>query len=179
MNIKKIYWLVFFAMIGVYALMLFWSLPKIIADDGIMLFDLRPKGYSFEEAQQILNSLSPQAIEFYKNIQASILDMIFPALLFLTLALAYWLLAPTNWGRWRFLILLFALPGTIFDYLENFTIIKMLDLGAQNINADIVKYASTYTIYKSASVTLSLFVLLALIGIFAYQKYRAKNNNIY
>ncbi|MCF6344227.1 MAG: hypothetical protein L3J15_06080 [Devosiaceae bacterium] len=176
MNIKKIYWLIFSATIGIYAIMLFWSLPKIMAASGGLLpFDLRPKGYSFADAQQMLNALSVEGTEFYMNIQAGMLDMIFPALLFLTLALAYWLLMPEKWGKWRFLATLVALPGSVFDYLENFSIIKMLELGADNITVQNVICASTNSSYKSIFVTISLVLLLALIALWFVRKYQSKN----
>ena len=175
MNIKKLFWLLFAATIGIYATMLFWSLPKIMADGADLLpFDLRPQGYSFEQAQILLSALSAESALFYKNIQAGILDMIFPSLLFLTLALAYWLLAPAKWGNWRFLLLLVALPGTIFDYLENFSIINMLSLGAKNITAETVQCASTNTIIKSYSVTISLILLIILIIYWSIRKFKTK-----
>ncbi len=175
MNIKNTYWILFAATIIIYAIMLFWSLPNILADsNGLLPFDLRPRGYSFSDAQQLLNALSSEGTAFYKNIQTGMLDMAFPALLLFTLATAFWLLAPASWGKWRYVLILAALPGTIFDYLENFSIINMLSLGANNITPQIVELASANSTYKSISITMSLSLLLILIVLWAWRKYNIR-----
>ncbi len=177
MNIKKLYWLSFFLTVIIYAIMLFWSLPIIVGQSGGLLpFDLRVNGYSLTEAKNMLNALSPEAIEFYKNIQAGLLDMIFPALLFLTISLAYWLLAPSSLGNWRFILIIIALVAMIFDYLENFTIINMLGLGAGNINDKIVNMANFFTLSKLIAVSLSLLIILLLLVYRIIMQIGGKNN---
>ena len=55
------------------------------------------------------------------------LDIAYPALLAATLVMAILLLSPAGLGRWRWLLAATALPGMVFDYLENASVAAMLD----------------------------------------------------
>ena len=66
----------FAATIGLYLVMLLWSLPKIAAEaGGLTPFDMRPGGYSLAEARAFLAALSPEGTAFYLGVQHR-LDMV-------------------------------------------------------------------------------------------------------
>ena len=76
---KRTFWLTFAATIVVYAIMVVWSLPTITASaDGQVPFDLRPLGYSYDEARAFLLALSDEGRHFYTAVQHR-LDHIYPA----------------------------------------------------------------------------------------------------
>ena len=55
MSLKRAFWVVFAAMVLVYCAMVLWSLPIIMKDaNGLMPFDLRPGGYTTEDARAFL-----------------------------------------------------------------------------------------------------------------------------
>ena len=71
--------------LGVYATMLFWSIPVLNQDaGGLAIFVMRPGGYSFEDARAILTGLSPEGVAFYKTVQHR-LDALYPVLLAATI----------------------------------------------------------------------------------------------
>jgi hypothetical protein len=155
------FWLVVLIALGIYVTMLAWSLPKIVIDaDGLMPFDMRPGGYTLEEAQAFLAALSHEGNAFYRNVQ-QMLDMAFPAFEALAVGWAIYLLAP--FAKWRWLLALSAVPGMLFDYLENSQVETMLKAGADGLTAEMVKTASFYTEIKSTFVSLSLMVLVVMI----------------
>ena len=171
-KLKVLFWAIFALTMGIYATMLLWSLPFLMADTGgLPPFDLRPTGYSFDDAVAMLSALSAEGTTFYRDIQLNMLDMAFPGLLAITLFLAFWLLTPASWGNSRWLLLLVALLGTIFDYLENFAIKTMLALGPNFVTPEIVANASSHSVSKASFVTASMILLLVLLGYWAWRKF--------
>jgi len=151
--------------------MLFYSLPIINGhSNGLLPFDLRPSGYDFDEAKIFLNALSVEGVDFYQNVQLK-LDTAYPALMAISLILAYWILSPIKWGIWRFVIFPFAIIAAIFDYLENAYICKMLQLGADAITPEIVQTASGFSSNKALFVAISSTILLFLIGLWGWRKF--------
>ena len=95
------FWLLFAVTLAVYATMLVWTLPAITAAaGGLAPFDMRPSGYSFDEAKAFLTALSPDGKALYLDAQHK-LDAAYPALLAATLFFAIAALAPKSWGNWR------------------------------------------------------------------------------
>ena len=163
MSINKTYWLVVIATFAVYVTMVVWSLPVISSDaNDLMPFDMRPTGYTFAEAQAFLIALSADGTAFYQNIQHK-LDMAFPLLEALSVGWGMFLLAPESWRGGRWLLAAAAVPGMIFDYLENANVAVILRAGAENLTREMVDLASFYTILKSTFVTISLVILLVMI----------------
>ncbi len=160
---------------GIYIAMVAWSLPKIAADaNGLLPFDVRLGGYSFSEARAFLAALSADGNAFYRNVQ-QILDKVFPALEALSVGWAIYLLTPQTWGFIRFALACYAIPGMIFDYLENAQVTIMLQTGAADLTKDLTGLASYYTQMKSIFVTLSFVVLLVMIVFWFFRHWRAKN----
>jgi len=131
-------------------------------------FDLRPAGYGVAEAQAFLATLSPEGRGFYLDGQHRV-DSVCPALLAATIGFALYLLAPGHgsnegpgWLRWALALL--AVPGSVFDHLENHAVAAMLRAGAGGISAPLAATASLRTVLKSGFSTLMMLALLALIG---------------
>ena len=171
----KLYWLLVVATLAVYFAMVLWSLPAVsLAAGGLMPFDMRPSGYSFDEALAFVIAITPEGSSFYQNTQ-QLLDTTYPAMLATVLAIALWNLArrfPT-WMRW----LLVALPvvGSLADYLENAAVSRMLDAGASGLTADMVSAASRWTLIKSGMTGVGMLVLLGLlIGLAARKLFKGK-----
>lgn len=160
-NIKIVFWLIFAVTTGIYLTMLSWSLPMITnAAGGLTPFDMRPSGYSFEEAKAFLTALPADMTTFYRETQIGVLDTYYPALLALTLFLAIGLLAPKKLKFWGWVLALIAIPSAVFDYMENTNINLMLFLGPDNINMEIVARASARSVAKATFSTLAMSIVL-------------------
>ncbi len=124
------FWILFAITAALYIVMIAWSLPEVSkAAGGLAPFDIRPHGYSLEEAKAFVAALSPDGKAFYLDVQER-LDLFYPALLSATLFFAIYLLVPAGWGAWRWVLALAAIPSAVFDYLENHAVAAMLGLGA-------------------------------------------------
>ena len=155
---RLMFWAIFAAMTGVYLAMVFWSLPAITAGAGGLLpFDLRATGYSFDQARAFLAATSDETRAFYLNVQQG-LDMAFPALMAVTLVMAFRFLFR---GAVRLVLSSLAVLAAGLDYLENAAVAVMLRAGADGLNEAMVAAASRWTVLKSAIVTLVLIALLA------------------
>ena len=164
-------WILFAVTLTVYGVIVGWSLPVIShAAGGLTPFDLRPTGYSFEEAKAFLTALSADGQAFYLGVQQK-LDALYPALIGATLFFAIYLLAPARLGYWRWVLALMAIPGTVFDYLENAAVAGMLNLGPDQLTPDVVVAASRWTVGKSAASTVASVVLLILLIWWAVRRF--------
>ncbi len=171
---RRAFWLLFAVTLAVYATMLVWTLPAIsAAAGGLAPFDLRPSGYSFEEAKAFLAALSPEGTALYRDVQHR-LDTAYPALLAATLFFAIAALTPTGWGRWRWVLALTAIPGALFDYLENAAVAVMLDAGADRLTPEMVATASRWTAWKATATTVAMTLLLVLLAAWGWRKLTAK-----
>jgi len=162
------FWLLVAATLGIYLAMVTWSLPRI-ADEagGLPPFDLRPTGYTFEEARAFLVALTPQGGEFYRTTQHA-LDLLFPGLLAATLYWAIVILLPARLGGWRFVLAVPVLLTAYFDWSENAAVDGLLTAGAQAITPEAVAAGSRLSIAKAASSTIAY---LALIGLLVWHGY--------
>jgi len=175
MIVRRIaFWLLFAATLAVYAAMLAWTLPEITAAaGGLAPFDLRPSGYSFGEAKAFLAALSPEGKTLYLGAQHT-LDAAYPGLLAATLYFAIAALAPAGWGRWRWAAALVAVPGALFDYLENGAVTVMLNAGADGLTPDVVATADRWSVYKSWATTFAMSLFLVLLAASAWRLMAAK-----
>ena len=109
----------------------------------------------------------PEGIDFYLSVQHT-LDSIYPALLAATTFFAIVLIAPRRWGIWRFVIALIAVPGAVFDYLENAAVSAMIAAGPSGITEADVATASLWTALKGGFTTVSFVVLLVLLAMWVF-----------
>lgn len=160
---KKLYWALFAATMIVYGAMLLWSLPNVSTQAaGLIPFDLRPGGYSFEDAQTFVTALTPEGAAFYLGTQ-HLLDLFYPAMIGLVVLFALWHLSAT-WPTWLRLVLA-AVPilSAVFDYLENNAVTKMVTAGPDGLTADLVASASQWTLLKSGFSTVGMTAVVALL----------------
>jgi hypothetical protein len=157
------YFLLFTATVGIYLVMLTWSLPILsAAAGGLAPFDMRPFGYDLEGAREFLGAIGPSGTRFYLSIQQRI-DSIYPALMALTLGIGFLYLGRGLPAWLRVALVAVALGGAVFDYLENGAVAQMLRAGAEGVTAETAATASRWTVLKSAAdaIAMTAFVLLA------------------
>jgi len=164
------FWTAFIVTMALYAAIVGWSAPYIAAQaGGALIFDLRPMGYSFTEAEAFLQALTPEGASFYRAIQLR-LDLLYPVLLAATICWALlWLMPP--W-KGRALVLLAPILAMVFDYAENVFIHRMLLVGAEGLTPELVSRASLFSQLKAAFSTVSFLLLLAVITVWAYRRFR-------
>ena len=146
----------------IYALMLMYSLPLVSSyAPELVLFDMSPMGYSYNQAIELLISLGVDGRNSYLFVQLP-LDFIYPGLFSVSYALLItWMLKQYLPKHSKLFLIAFVpfLAGG-FDYLENISIITMLKR-FPNISENLVSSASLFTIAKSGATTV-FFVLLIL-----------------
>ncbi|MCA8869433.1 MAG: hypothetical protein KDA67_12335 [Rhodobacteraceae bacterium] len=170
----KLYWLIFALTLGVYLVMVLWSLPHIAGlAGGLTPFDMRLGGYSLAEAKSFLAALPPEGVDFYLNVQ-HLLDMAYPAMLAVVLGIGALGLA-TGRAVWiGVLAAIAAMIGAAFDYLENAAVKGLLLVGADEVTANAVEQASRWTLLKSGLTTVAMtLVLILLIGV-VFRRWRGR-----
>lgn len=173
---KKIFILFLITQI-VYFTMIFVTIPKIASiNKNIKIFDIRPFGYSYEEALELLEHLDTKGREIYLFQQIP-LDLIYPSLFGITfcLVLAFFLnkIKLLN-SKYIYLTLLPLFSGA-FDYLENFSIIQMLT-NYPTISEKLVNLASVFTILKSLLTSIYFFILIFVLIKYLFFYLKNKNN---
>jgi len=169
----KIYWLLVLAMVVVACAMSFWTIPIIMQSaGGLMPFDLRPTGYSLEDAKQFLGALSADGMSVYQGAQNQ-LDTAYPALQGVVLVIALrWF--SQNWPVLaRVVLVVFPIIGAAADYLENAAVSKMLIAGAEQVTAEMVAAANGWTVIKSTAITVSMLALLGFLLVALVRRLRS------
>ncbi|MEP2532015.1 hypothetical protein [Shimia sp.] len=153
----KVFWGSFGAALLVYLVMVLWSLPFIAEQaDGLVPFDMRPLGYTPEEARTFITALSEEGRVFYLDVQ-HMLDFIYPALLAAMLIIGLQLVFPRRWAMGLGFI---ALLGAASDYLENYMVSVMLTTPVDALSDNLVGLAQFWTLSKSAAATICSVALL-------------------
>ena len=158
MTLRGAYWVAVGLAVAVYLTMLFWTLPAIsVGAGGLMPFDMRPTGYSGDEAREFLAALTDEARGLYQGPQHW-LDLFYPALLAIVLIGAVRGLVPNRMVAST--LILAALVGAASDYVENWHIAQML-AQTDPVDDDRVRAASLATQVKSAMTTLAMLGVAA------------------
>lgn len=115
---------------------------------GLLPFDERVLGYTFDDAKAYLTALSNGGRAVYL-VEVRILDTVFP--IFLALYLGY--LAMHLAGDWmhpwsRMILVLPAAGYVLMDLCENALVAEILRAGPQGITTDMVALASEFTVTK-------------------------------
>lgn len=144
--------LVFYVLAGSAILLLItmnvWTVREIdAAAGGLMLFDNRPTGYSFEEAKEFIGALKPEGKAIYLGIQ-KYLDTLFPILLAISLSWGLWMLTTAWIMPARLVICAIAIIGPACDLMENASVRVMLRTGADKLTEQMVATASFWTVTK-------------------------------
>jgi hypothetical protein len=138
---------------------------------GLEPFDLRPFGYTPEEARALLHALSAIGRAYYADVQLQ-LDTAYPALYALSRALLlFWVTAPGRTAERplplpaRLALLALPLVTAWFDFFENEGIAAMLAAGPQ-ASDELIERTSFWTRAKSLAglATELLCVILAAIA---------------
>jgi len=167
----RAYWIVFVAALCVYGAMLLVTLPAITdAADGLVPFDMRPAGYTPDEARAFLANLSDQGRAVYLGLQHR-LDLVYPGLLALVLAGAVWGL--TTRGIIRVPLVLLTCLGMIADYTENVFVARMLRWDGV-IPDQLAAQACLWTQLKSAATTIVMIAVCLLLVAWGLRKWRGK-----
>ncbi len=176
--VRVLFWLLAAATLAVYLAMVVWTLPAISAGaGGLAPFDLRPTGYTFDEAKAFLAALSPEAGALYRDVQHR-LDLVFPGLLATTVYFAIAALLPKRLGRWRFLLPLPVALAAAFDWAENAAVSRMLVAGADGITPGMVAEASRWSVLKAAASTIAYTALLALLLRAGFRRLSRRRGNL-
>lgn len=156
----KIYWVVVAATITNYLIMVLWSLPLIseMAGGG-KPFDMRPGGYSMEDARVFLTAITDSGRDFYLNTQ-QLLDLFYPTLFAISVAIPLAHLVPQYWGR---TLAVSAIAAGAFDHLENIAVAVMLRVEPDALTESMVSTASNWTLAKSISTTIASVALLVVL----------------
>ncbi|MFT4959029.1 MAG: hypothetical protein ACI92Z_000101 [Paracoccaceae bacterium] len=155
---KIAYWVVFALTFAIYLTMLTWTLPDISADAaGLVPFDMRPFGYSPDEARAFLAALGDKGRALYLGPQ-NMLDLLYPFVLAITLAGAVAALI-ADW-RLRGVLYTVILGGILADYVENTFVALMLEY-TEPVPDKLARFASKATVIKSA---LTGFAMVGVLG---------------
>ena len=162
-------WGVTLATLAIYALMVTVTLPHLSElAGGMPMFDMRPGGYDYETAREILTALGEEGRSYYAGIQ-HVLDAIFPPFVGLTLAYWLWRAAP----RWRNaglpmstmalgILIGLGFLAAAFDLAENAMVDAMLSAGPNGITPSLVSATSALTLAKSVMSTIAYSALLVV-----------------
>ena len=170
----KIYWVVVAVTVANYLIMILWSLPLVaeMAGGGVP-FDLRPGGYSFDEAVVFLEAINDSGRAFYLKTQ-HFLDFFYPTLFAATVAIPLVHLMPRYLG-WPLATV--AISAAIFDHLENSAVAAMLKVGPEDLAETMVSTASTWTLAKSVSTTIASVTLLIVLCVKGVNWFKSRNDH--
>ena len=171
--------LVSFALWGV---MMFWTLAYLRRTaGGLEPFDLRPFGYTPEEARALLYALSGVGRTYYADMQLQ-LDTAYPALYALSRGLLLlWVTVPGRTATRplpllaRLALLILPLVTAWFDYFENEGIAAML-AADQQASDDLIERTSFWTRAKSLAALATELVCVMLAAI-AFVRWRHRKQS--
>jgi hypothetical protein len=168
---RAAYWVVFAAALGVYLWMITGTLPAITrAAGGLMPFDLRPTGYSVDEARAFLGALSDSGRAVYLGPQ-HMLDLVYPALLAVVLIGAVRVLFQGAWLRAGLSGIILA--GMVADYVENAVVAQLLRSSGE-APAGMIRLANGATMVKSGLTGLAMVAVLAGLGALTLRKWNRR-----
>lgn len=167
-RMQRAFWAVFVAAAVVFVVMVTWSLPFVSTSaGGLTPFDMRPMGYTPDEARAFLAALSAEGRTFYLNVQLR-LDLLYPALLGVMMILGFQLLYQKPWSTVFGAV---ALISVAADYLENYLVSVMLHTPAAQVEDNLISLASFWTISKSIAGTVGFVALLFGAGLMARRRW--------
>ena len=158
----KIYWVVVAAAVTNYLIMILWSLPFVSETaNGGLPFDMRPGGYSFDDALVFLSTIDDTGRDFYLGTQ-QLLDLFYPTLFAITVSVPLVRFVPQYWGQ---ILATIAIAAGVFDYLENRAVAVLLTAKPDSVTEAMVATASNWTLAKSISTTIASVALLIVLFI--------------
>lgn len=167
---KKV--LIIFLLTGiVYTIMLTITIPKVMDyTGGMKVLDMMPTGYTVAYVFDLFEALGNEGRHAYLYNQLP-LDLVFPLLSGISFCLIFaWFLNKLSklYSRWFYLSYIPIFAG-LFDYLENFGIIILLNT-YPDIAVGLIKTTNVFSVLKSALTTMQFVILIILLTIFGYNK---------
>lgn len=155
---------VFFAVAAAfYAIMVLVTLKELESLSGVAPFDMRPTGYSYEDAQLLLQGLGEAGRHYYLTNQIP-LDIVFPAAFALFLTNAFlWCRSILTAGRWIGIGIGLSWLAAAADYLENTGITAMLVLWPK-VPGSLVSATSAASIMKAGATTCAIIIMLIVVA---------------
>lgn len=163
--------ILFSVTIIVYLVMLTITIPKVMSYSGGMnLLDMMPAGYDAEYANNLLSSLGEQGRNAYLYIQLPV-DMVYPLLFGVSycLVLAYFLNKLGKTESFLFYLCYLPLFAGLFDYLENFGIIAMLNTYPSNPGF-LTQITNVFSVLKSFLTTIYFVILIICLIVFVIRR---------
>jgi len=148
----------------IYAAMWLFTVP--VLDNmagGLPILDLRPLGYSFSEAQELMEALGQEGRQFYLTRQIP-LDLFYPLFygISFSLIITYFLRKLKRYQGVFVYLSFLPLLAALADYLENLQIVRILR-SFPNINESLVELSSFFSVLKSSTTTAFMFLILGLL----------------
>jgi len=148
-----------------------YFLPTFTEITGLEVIELA-RGYSYEEANQMLAQYGEEGIAFYRQIQ--VVDMLVPLLsgLWISfLAIRLLFLAGVRFHKIGFI----GLSIPLLDYAENAGVFMMLNTYPDTLSESLVAYVSTISTIKDGFYGVSFVVLLLSVVIWGVGKLKHKS----
>jgi hypothetical protein len=174
-------WLVIALLVGngvLWAVLFFVTLPHLQRlAGGAPPFDVRPSGYSYNEARAFLAAIGDEGRAYYLNPEL-VLDSFFPPLYAASRALALWWLTMPGRSRdgaiplgWRWMLIALPVAEAILDWGENAGIATMVWTWP-DLSPGLVQVASLATQLKfvAAAVTEISMIVLAVAAVLHWRK---------
>lgn len=158
-----------------YLIMMFHTFPYLSKESNHLLpLDMRASGYSVNDVELFLSTISDKGRDFYINVQLP-LDMVYPLLFSLFCIL---ILSKLTRGK-NAVLSLAALLIVFIDYAENLCIYLLLKM--DSVSSDLVSWSSVLTITKNivynAFLIIILFLMLKNIVSFVRNKITLKSQS--
>jgi hypothetical protein len=164
-----------------WAVMFFGTLAHLKAlAGGLVPFDVRPFGYSYEDARAFLSALGETGRAYYLNPEL-VLDAFYPPLYAVSRALAlWWLTMPGRWRDgdtppvWRWTLMAIPIVMALLDgCVENVSIAKMLRQ-SPDLSPGLVEVASLATRVKLVMGVLTEVAMAVLAAAAALRWFRLR-----
>ena len=168
--------LILFLLTGIiYTIMLTVTIPKVMGfSGGMKILDMMPTGYDPAYVTSLLNALGPDGRNVYLFNQIP-LDLVFPGINATTFCLifGYFFQKLGKFDSILFYICYLPLLAGLFDYLENFGIITMLN--SYPNNPEILSIVTNlFSILKSSLTTIYSLMLLFVLIVFGVKRFVSK-----
>lgn len=160
----------------VYAIMIFITIPKVMAFSGeLKILDMMPMGYDLDYVNLLFNALGEKGRETYLHQQIPV-DMIYPFLFGVSncLILAFFLNKIDKLDSVYFYVTLLPPLAGIADYMENIGIVLMLK-SFPDVSEEVAGLTNVFSITKSLTTTIFFIVLIIVLvslGLKTWTAYR-------
>lgn len=149
-----LFWVLLAVVGALYAAMIVLTVPVLLREaGGLKPLDFRPFGYSYQDVQTYLGTISEEGLATYLGLQQQ-LDLIYPLALAAMFITGFRrLLTPVP----SLIMTVIAVAGAVADYSENALIATLL---TEPATQEQVTLASAMTMAKSGANTLCFIVLI-------------------